>query len=174
MDVQQIIGDYKAFFSDILVRLTKVFIDIEGMPISHLCYRVTTIPEYEKTRDQLKAFCAAYAETRYNERPISMLLLKEPLVLSEDYSVSLIELPAPRTAHTYQSGLEHVGIIVGETLPRFKELYKAVLTGEKDRGPYCQPAFITFDNGKTAKFYERSLQEALRLEMDNIPPKLDA
>jgi len=76
----------------------------------------------------------------------------------------LIELPAPREAHTYPTGLEHLGINVGEKLPEFKEKYKDVITGVKDRRPYCYPAFITFENGTSAKFYERSLREVILLQ----------
>ena len=38
------------------------------------------------------------------------------------------------------------------------------LTGVKDHGQHCQPAFITFDNDKTAKFYDISLREIVILQ----------
>jgi hypothetical protein len=47
MNIEQIIGDYQTFFSDLLHRQRKVGININGMPLSHLLYRVTTIPEYD-------------------------------------------------------------------------------------------------------------------------------
>jgi hypothetical protein len=59
----------------------------------------------------------------------------------------------------YPSGLESIGVIVGDKLPQFIAQYNHVLAGIKDHGQYCQPAFITFDNDKTAKFYDISLED---------------
>jgi hypothetical protein len=74
------------------------------------------------------------------------------------------ELPAPRAVHTYPSGLESIGVIVGKTLPEFIQKYSHVLTGVKEHGQHCQPAFITFDNEKTSKFYDISLREIVTLQ----------
>jgi hypothetical protein len=64
----------------------------------------------------------------------------------------------------YPSGLEHLGINIGDDLPIFKERYKDVITDIKDRRPYCWPACITFPNGHTAKFYERSLYDVVLMQ----------
>ena len=164
MNIEQIIGDYHGFSTDLMVRLATKSIDIMGLRLSHITYRVTTMEEYTEIRDQLKGFCREFVETQFNGRSISILLLKKALILTESCSVSMIELPAPRAVHMYPNGLEHLGIIVGNTLPQFKTCYKNVLTGEKDHGEFCRPAFITFNNGKTVKFYDRSLEEILLLE----------
>ena len=164
MNIENIIGDYKVFFSDLLHRMKKAGIDISGMPMSHLLYRVTTIPEYEKLRDQLKSHCSEFVETQFNGRAVAVLGLKEPLMLENGFSVSVIELPAPRPVHMYPSGLESIGVIVGNALPEFIKRYSKVLTGVKDHGQHCQPAFVTFDNEKTAKFYDISLEEIVVLQ----------
>lgn len=137
---------------------------MNGMPMSHLLYRVATIPEYETLRDQLKVFCSEFVETQFNGRAVSILILKEPLMLEDGFTVSMIELPAPRSVHMYPSGLESIGVIVGKILPEFIKQYNNVLTGVKDHGEHCQPAFITFNNDKTAKFYDISLREIVLLQ----------
>jgi len=53
-------------------------------------------------------------------------------------------------------------------LPEFIKAHNAVLTGVKEHGEHCQPAFITFDNDKTAKFYNISLREIVLLQGWNI------
>ena len=164
MVIKDIIGDYQVFFSDLLYRMKKVGIDISGMPMSHLLYRVVTIPEYEDLRDKLKSFCSEFVETQFNGRAVSVLGLKEPLQLEDGFKVSVIELPAPRPVHMYPSGLESIGVIVGKALPQFINQYKNILTGVKDHGEHCQPAFITFDNEKTSKFYDISLDEIVTLQ----------
>src|SRR5262245_34723199 len=138
MPIANIIGDYSAFFGGLISKLMGIGIDVTGFPVSHLCYRVTTLAEYEAKRDGLKDLSRAFVENDFNGRPVSMLLLKSPPVLSEVHAVSLIELPAPREAHTYPLGLEHVGFVVGIELPKFNERFHSVLSGIKDRGPECQ------------------------------------
>jgi predicted metalloenzyme YecM len=162
--IQNLIGDYQAFFSDLLHRMKKADIDISGMPMSHLLYRTVTIAEYLNLRDELKKHCSEFVETQFNERAVSILILKEPLLLEDDFTVAMIELPAPRPAHMYPSGLESIGVTVGDNLPEFIKAHNSVLTGVKEHGEHCQPAFITFDNDKTAKFYNISLREIVLLQ----------
>src|SRR5471030_2018976 len=109
MQIEQLIGNYQAFFSNILHQLKRVGIIISGMPMSHLLYRVTTLSEYEYLRDQIKQLCCEFVETQFNGRSVSILILQEPLILEEGFQVSMIELPAPRPAHIYPSGLESIG-----------------------------------------------------------------
>ena len=139
-------------------------IDIAGMPLSQLLYRAETLSEYGRLRDQLKKFCSEFVETEFNGRAVSILVLKKPLILKDGFRVSVIELPSPRPAHMYPSGLESVGIHAGKTLLEFYKQHHNKLTGIKDHGRYCKPPFITFDNGKTAKFYDYSLAEIVLLQ----------
>jgi predicted metalloenzyme YecM len=163
-NIEKIIGNYQVFFSDLLHRMKKSGIDINGMPLSHLLYRTETIPEYEELRDRLKKYCSEFVETQFNGRAVSILILEKPLLLEDGFTVSMIELPAPRAVHMYSSGLESIGVIVGKQLPHFINQHGDVLTGIKDHGQHCQPAFITFDNDKTSKFYDISLREIVRLQ----------
>lgn len=162
--IQNLIGDYQAFFSDLLYRMKEVGIHITGMPMSHLLYRTVTVPEYIKLRDELKKHCSEFVETQFNGRAVSIIILSEPLLLEDGFTVTMIELPAPRPVHMYPSGLESIGVTVGDKLPEFIQRYGHVLTGVKDHGEHCQPAFITFNNDKTAKFYNISLREIVLLQ----------
>src|SRR4051812_43213328 len=99
--MEEIIGDYQSFFSYIYSHLNKISIDIKGLALSHLMYRVATLSEYEKKCDQLKKFSSEYVETVYNGRAVSVFVLAKPLNLPEGFSIQVIELPAPREAHKY-------------------------------------------------------------------------
>lgn len=163
-NIEKLIGNYQEFFSDLLHRMKKVGIHVNSMPLSHLLYRTATIPEYEKLRDELKNYCSEFVETQFNGRAVAILILEKPLLLEDEFTVSMIELPAPRSVHMYPSGLESIGVILGKQLPEFISQHKNVLTGVKDHGQHCQPAFITFDNDKTTKFYDISLREIVLLQ----------
>lgn len=164
MSIEHLIGDYKSFFVDLNRRSKEVGIDMHGMPMSHLLYRVREISEYETLRDQLKFFCREFVETQFNGRAVAVLVLEKPLVLEDGFSVSVIELPAPRAVHMYPSGLESIGVVLGKKLATFIARHHSALTGVKDHGQYCQPAFLTFDNEKTIKFYDHSLTEIVALQ----------
>lgn len=154
-----LIGAYKAFFSDLIYRMNLVHIDIGGMPLSHLLYRTETLAEYETLRDDLKKFCCKFVETQFNGRAISVLVLKEPLLLADGFQVSTIELPAPKSEQQHSSGLESIGVIIGAALSTFIQQHKSVLTSIKQGGEHSQLASITFNNNKTAKLYDVSLTE---------------
>lgn len=164
MDISSLIGDYKTFFSDTLTQLRDRDISIAGYPMSHLGVRTETIDEYEKLREQIKKLCISYVENEHNGRPISKLLLREPLILPEDFSVSLIELMPPKLDVPYPSGLEHCGVVIGEHLEQFAEEHKSSISGRQDQGPYCQPFFINLENGKRIKFYDVSLKDVVEKE----------
>ena len=159
MKLEKLIGNYQAFFSNLLNQLKKAQINISGIPMSHLLYRVATLSEYEDLRDQIKQLCSEFVETQFNGRAVSILILQEPLILEDGFQVSMIELPAPRPAHMYPTGLESIGLVLGKDLSEFNAKYKHQLSGIKDHGEHCQPSFITFDDDKTVKFYDISLRE---------------
>lgn len=164
MSIQNLIGDYKAFFADLLQRMQKQNIHITGLPLSHFTYRVETLSEYVTLRDALLPYCSEFVETQFNGRAVAIHILKNPLILGEGFEVSLIELPAPRSVHMYPSGLESFGVVMKETFSAFKLEHESALTGIKDHGEHCQPAFITYENGKTAKFYDISLKDIVNLQ----------
>lgn len=55
-------------------------------------------------------------------------------------------------------------MVMGEKLPEFIKQHEGVLMGVKEHGQHCQPAFITFDNDKTAKLYAISLRDIVILQ----------
>lgn len=164
MDITKYIGDYEYFFTDLLNRVKNIGIDVKGFPLSHFTYRTETTEEYNQLREELKSYCDEFVETGFNGRPISILGLRQPLMLEDNFEVKILELAAPRAIHMYPSGLESLGIVIGSDLDEFRLRHHKVITGVKDHGEYCQPAFVTFENDKTFKFYDISLREIVILQ----------
>lgn len=172
-ELESILGDYRAFCADLLARVADAGIDVAGAPLSHLAFRTATLEEYVEVRDRLRAYCSAEVENVWNGRPIGKLLLATPLQAGDDRHirrirrirrVSLIELIPPPHRQPFPMGLEHMGVVIGEGFEAFCRKHDAVLTGRQDQGPYCQPAFITFDNDRTVKFYRHSLKDVVEME----------
>ena len=160
----EILGDYAEFYAMQYERLLKLGIDIDGLEVGHLAFRTETLDEYLKVRQELESFSSANVENVWNGRPISKLLLQEPLELSQIATTSLIELIPPVHQSVYKMGLEHFGIVIGETFTDFGEQHADKFTGQQDQGDYNQPYFITFPDQTNVKFHQHSLRQVVILE----------
>ena len=129
MSMKDIIGDYQAFFSLQRVRLNDLHIDISGCEMSHLAYRTNTYEDYLRIREEIERHCTSNIENVWNGRPISIMQLKEPLILSSDFEVRVIELIPPIHRRVYKMGLEHFGIVIGESVDEFSRKHRSALTG---------------------------------------------
>lgn len=75
MQIENLIGNYQAFFSDLLNRLKHAGMSINQIPMSHLLYRTATLPEYESLYDQIKLLCSEFVETQFNGRAVSICFI---------------------------------------------------------------------------------------------------
>jgi predicted metalloenzyme YecM len=158
------LGDYAQFYAMQAERLRKLGIDIDGLEVSHVAFRTETLAEYLIVRQKLETICSANVENIWNGRPISKLLLREPLQLSQNATTSLIEVIPPVHQSVYRMGLEHVGIVVGEAFAAFGKSQFHKFAGQQDQGEFNQPYFITFPDHTNVKFYRYSLQQVCILE----------
>ena len=158
-----LLGDTTAFHDKLAARVGALGIDTRPMSLSHLCVRVGTMDAYRSLRDGLISVGEGYTENDFNGRPVSLIELRDKPRLGGKV-FALVELPAPRAAHEYADGLEHVGWVVAGPFGDFFDNHRAVLSGIKDRGEDFQPAFISFDDGATAKFYPKPLREVVEAE----------
>lgn len=163
-NLQPPLGDYAAFYAQQAQRLHALGLVVAGYAVSHVAFRTATLVEYLRVRQQLEAFCVANVENVWNGRPISKLLLQTPLLLAPDVTTTLIELIPPVHQSVYQMGLEHVGFVVGAGFDAFGVAHAAVLTGQQNQSPVCQPYFITFADHTNVKFYRYGLQAVCELE----------
>jgi hypothetical protein len=62
-------------------------------------------------------------------------------------------------------GLEHLGVVVGDTFDAFVEVHKPVLTGQQFQGPNStpDPVYILFEDFTHVKFYRLSLRASVEL-----------
>ena len=162
--VFDIIGDYQAFFLRQKQRLLQRGIAIDGFTFSHLAFRVPEYEQYLHMRTLLERHALANLENVWNGRPISKILLREPLQLDDKSTVEMIELIPPVHQRIYRMGLEHIGIIVGESVEQFSRDFRAVLTGQQFQSPTTEPYYILFEDFTHVKFYRIALREACEQE----------
>lgn len=90
-------------------------IDFNCFDLDHLCFRVSSMPEYQKYSEKLSGFSSLVTESMVNGRPISVYKLHQSWVTSA-FSVEFIELPAPKKGTDYRTGFEHIEIVPIKTM----------------------------------------------------------
>ena len=164
--IEDIIGDFRAFAAQQRDRLTTRGIDISAYTLSHLAYRVPEWDEYLRVRGLLERHAITNRETVWNGRPISLIVPAEPMEVLDGKVVPLIELIAPVHQRVYKMGLEHLGVVVGNTFDAFVDEHKPVLTGQQFQGPTStpDPVYLLFEDFTHVKFYRLSLQASVEVD----------
>jgi predicted metalloenzyme YecM len=156
--ISDIIGDYRAFAAQQRDRLTARGIDITPYELSHLAVRVPEWDQYVHLRTLIERHALANSENVWNGRPISILVLAEPLVVLDGKLVSVIELIPPVHQRVYKMGLEHLGVVVGEGFDAFSREHRPALTGQQFQSETVDPVYILFEDFTHVKFYRASLR----------------
>jgi predicted metalloenzyme YecM len=169
--VGEIIGDYRGFVSQQRDRLLGRGIDIAAYSLSHLAFRVPEWDQYVHVRKLLERHAVANSENLWNGRPISLIVLAEPLEVLDGKGVPLIELIPPVHQRVYKMGLEHLGVVVGDGFDAFVHTHKPVLTGQQFQGPNStpDPVYILFEDFTHVKFYRLSLKASVELDAGPFP-----
>ena len=154
--IAEIIGDYRGFAAMQRDRLLARGIDIAPYPLSHLAVRVSDWDLYVHQRTLLERHASANHENVWNGRPISLIVLSEPLEVLDGTPLSRIELIPPVHQRVYRMGLEHLGVVVGDEVDAFSREHRAVLTGQQFQSADVEPYYILFEDFTHVKFYRRS------------------
>lgn len=122
--LEEVIGNYSVFLDDILKRVVDAGFDLSDFSqIDHMCYRTTSVENYEQKKSELKSIAKLLGETQVNERPISTFRLNEP-VIHGDWRIDAIELPAPKAGASHKEGLEHIEFVLYDDMPTFLKKYE--------------------------------------------------
>ena len=161
--IAEIIGDYRAFAAMQRDRLLVRGIDIAPYPLSHLAVRVADWDLYVHQRTLLERHARANRENYWNGRPISLIVLAEPLEVLDGTPVSRIELIPPVHQRVYRMGLEHLGVVVDAEFDEFSRMHRAALTGQQFQSANVEPVYVLFEDFTHVKFHSRSLRSELEV-----------
>ena len=145
-------------------RLLARGIDIRPYSLSHVAVRVPEWDQYLHLRTLLERHSTANVEGVWNGRPMSMLLLAEPLEVLDGQQIPLIELIPPVHQRVYKMGMEHFGVVVGEVVDAFSREHREVLTGQQFQNRWNEPYYVLFEDFTHVKFHGRPLREVIELQ----------
>src|SRR5215204_1744796 len=132
--------------------------------LRNLAVRVTDWDLYVHQRTLLERHARANLENVWNGRPISLIVLAQPLEIFDGTSVSRIELIPPVHQRVYRMGLEHLGVVVGEEFDEFSRVHRAALTGQQFQSAAVDPVYVLFEDFTHVKFYRRSFFDVVEDE----------
>ena len=162
--IADIIGDYQAFAAQQRDRLLARDIDVTPYELSHLAFRVPEWDQYVHVRTLLERHARANCENFWNGRPISLILLVDPLEVLDGKVIPMIELIPPVHQRVYKMGMEHIGFVVGDGFEDFGRRHRRALTGQQFQSASNEPFYVLFEDFTHVKFHRRSLQAAVELE----------
>jgi predicted metalloenzyme YecM len=162
--VGDLIGNYRAFAAQQRDRLLARGIDIRPYSLSHLAFRVPEWDQYVHVRTLLERRATASIENVWNGRPISLIVLANPLEVLDGKVVSDIELIPPVHQRVYKMGLEHLGVVIGDEVDAFSREHRAALTGQQFQSAENEPYYVLFEDFTHVKFYRRSLRDVIVLQ----------
>jgi len=138
-----IVGDYQSFLKKILQEITAAGFDLSDFSqMDHMCYRVTSLTDYARKKQELLRVGKLLGEAQVNGRPIATFRLKTP-VRYDGWRIDTVELPAPKASANFAEGLEHVEFVLFDSKEDFLEKYadKQFDLKSADRGINPEIAF---------------------------------
>ena len=154
------------FVNTLFGDLEKVDVDITGLEMDHICFRVENMQQYDALKTVLSERSVLLVEHEINGRLIASYRLLEPIIIGA-FSIEVFELPAPKKGSPYAMGYEHVEFVTDVSLEDFLLKYPKLkwdLSGihkETNRDIRLQ-----FDSGFSVKFHEQSLQKVIQAELE--------
>ena len=159
-----VITDPHLFLEKFFLKLQEIELDVESYTLDHICYRVKTVNEYQIKKEELLSFGKQLNESMVNGRFISTFKLHSPIIF-RGREIFLIELPSPKSSHSYESGLEHIEFVTKRPLQQIVERYPQY--SFETFGIHKKiNADITLKLGEySMRFHNQSLEEVINLEL---------
>lgn len=153
----------KAFLERLFAALEQVGVDVSGMPLDHLCYRVGTTERYALLRNALCDQGELLAETIIGGRPIATFRLHAPIIHGTR-AIHLVELPSPKPGSPYAEGWEHAEFVVNEDLLSFTQRHPLVTWDLGDLHKPHNPDVRLYLGDISVKFHRMALDEVIQQE----------
>jgi len=156
----------ESFLQTLVAELIDLGIPADSFECDHLCFRVGTMEEYHFYKTEFEQYGKLLTEAIVNGRPICAFLLNTPFQTNH-HQVPLLELPAPKTSSSYETGFEHAEFVVSESFKTFSLNFPHLSFKESGNKTINPELCLKLTKGKQAKFHHQSLQRIIELEEPN-------
>ena len=133
--------------------------------IDHVCYRTASLNEYERLKMDFLDWSVLLIESEVGGRMIATYELREPLFFM-DRKIELVELPAPKSGKTVESGFEHIEVVAPVSFEELEERYSRFTLDRKGLGKEFNAELEIVLGKRNVKFHHLSLESVILLEKD--------
>lgn len=163
-ELDAIIGNPHPFLDAIIAEIEQEGYDMaDFVQIDHMCYRTTSLAQYDQKRRELATVATLLSENIINNRPIASFKLNEPF-MHNTWRIDVIELPAPKPGSDYDAGLEHIEVVLYDDFDTFLKKYPRSDYARKAAKRVLNPDISLRLKTYTVKFHIISLSAATYLE----------
>jgi predicted metalloenzyme YecM len=157
MKIEEIIGNYVEFLNRIFDNLNRFEVrSNELKELDHIAYRTQDIQKYNDIKKKLMPFFDEYSEKEFGGRLIFVGRFENPLEYMQ-FSISGLELLAPKNNNTFDNGLEHAEFVLKESLANFYKMHENIGFNLDAYDRDQNPELIIDFKDCAAKFHEISL-----------------
>jgi predicted metalloenzyme YecM len=154
----------KPFLDALFSGLATRGVDVRGLFLDHICYRVASDAAYEQRKGELLARGELLHEAMISGRRIAAVKLAAPIVYGER-RIPLVELPAPKPGSPYAEGWEHAELVIPESFTAFMSKYSGLAWDTSATSkPHNPELRLALDGGLAVKFHHASLEDVIRAE----------
>ncbi|KAI9007080.1 Glyoxalase/Bleomycin resistance protein/Dihydroxybiphenyl dioxygenase [Gaertneriomyces semiglobifer] len=114
------LGSASPFVQEVIATLESNHVPVH-YKMDHVCYRTSAPSEYSDLKALLSTLGDLLIESEIGGRDISTYKLRDDLAIrvpgregGGDRVIDVLELPAPKPGRNYQSGWEHVELVVDD------------------------------------------------------------
>lgn len=160
--------DPSPFLCRLFAALAQDGIDVDDLPLDHLCYRVETPEAFLVWQAHLATQGRTLGVHRINGRPIATFRLSRPFTF-HGRRIDVVELPAPKNGSPHPEGWEHAEFVVDVEPVTFANRYPQLhwdLSGADNQ----RNADVRLNyGGFSVKFHRQALAEVIALEQAEDP-----
>lgn len=133
--------------------------------IDHLCYRTSSLEEYNKLKEQFSTQHYFLVESQVGGRMICSFRLKTP-VKYKNFEIPLIELPAPKENKDTLSGYEHIEIVCKNSFEDLRKRFSNLNLDTKALSKQINPELVIQFEKIAIKFHHQSLEDIINFELE--------
>ncbi|MGZ3772599.1 MAG: VOC family protein [Pseudobdellovibrionaceae bacterium] len=156
----------ETFLNHLVNDLETQGIPAKSLNCDHLCFRISTLDEYDFYKSNLSSYGDLLTESKVHGRPICTYKLHDAFQ-TDDHRVTIVELPAPKLGVIYPLGFEHAEFIINDCFDSFSEKFAHLKFIEGQRKT-LNPELCLRINNKQAKFHHHSLERIIEIEKADI------
>ena len=152
-----------AFLNKIFANINEVGIDLQNWPIDHLCYRTSSLQNYELIKAEFQSIGTLLVESEINGRQIATYKLHQPIEYHQR-RIDVVEVPAPKEGKATVEGFEHIEAVIDISFDHLMKIYDHLTFNTKALAKSINQDIELEFKDCAIKFHHQSLEEVIKLE----------